>query len=303
MVHVNHDVSLRLFRYFATLASELNYRRAAEKLFISQPALSAAIRQLEQLTGGSLFDRDTRSVTMTPLGREWLPYVRAALREVDAAIDAATALVDHANVRIGYLIGTGADLLFELLDGAEREFPDLSIETTEYDFADPTAGLAARTSDIAIIRPPVDMPDLEMVVLAEESWVACLPRAHRLAGRSELRIDELLDEPIIVAPQSAGTWRDYWMAADARHGRPANIAGEAATYEAETTLISRGVGLSFTTSSLTRLYDRPGITFVPITDRPVSYTTLAWQPGRLSTSARRLVQHMLNRIPMIDKPQ
>jgi DNA-binding transcriptional LysR family regulator len=295
---MNHDVSLRLLRYFEALATELNYRRAAERLYISQPALSAAIRQLEHLIGDRLFDRDTRSVAMTPLGREWLPYVRSALREVDAAIDAATTLVDHAQVRIGYLIGTGADLLFQLLDGADRDFPDLSIETTEYDFSDPSAGLASGASDIALLRPPVDVRDLEMVVVAEESWVACLPRTHRLAGRSELRIDELLDEPIIVAPESAGSWRDYWMAADARHGRPANIAGEAATYEAETTLIARGVGLSFTTSSLSRLYDRPGIRFVPITDRPVSYTTLAWNPSRLSTSARRLVQHMLNRIPV-----
>jgi len=225
--------------------------------------------------------------------------VRSALREIDVAMDAATTLVDHGQVRIGYLIGTGADLLFQLLDGADRDLPDLSIVTTEYDFSDPSAGLAAGLSDIALIRPPVDVPDIEMVVVSEESWVACLPRTHRLAGRSELKIGELLDEPIIVAPESAGTWRDYWMAADVRQGRPANIAGEAATYEAETTLIARGVGLSFTTSSLVRLYDRPGIQFVPITDRPVSYTTLAWKPARLSKSTRQLVQHMLNRIPPI----
>lgn len=300
---MNHDVSLRSLRYFEALATELNYRRAAERLFISQPALSAAIRQLEQLMGGRLFDRDTRSVSLTPLAGEWLPFVRAALREVDLAIDAATSLVDHAQVRIGYLIGTGADLLFQLLDGVDRELPDISIETTEYDFSDPSAGLASGVTDIALLRPPIDVRDLEMAVVAEESWIACLPRTHRLASRSALSIDELLDEPLIVAPQSAGTWRDYWMAADVRHGRPANIAGEAATYEAETTLIARGVGMSFSTSSLSRLYDRPGIRFVPITDRPISYTTLAWKPGRLSTSARQLVQHMLSRIPVANKPE
>ena len=70
------DVSLRLLRYFVVLAEELNYRRAAEQLFISQPALSAAIRQLEQAIGGRLFDRDTRSVTLTAFGAAWLPTVR-----------------------------------------------------------------------------------------------------------------------------------------------------------------------------------------------------------------------------------
>ncbi|MGV8874530.1 MAG: LysR family transcriptional regulator [Rhodococcus sp. (in: high G+C Gram-positive bacteria)] len=293
---MNHDVSLRHFRYFETLASELNYRRAAERLFISQPALSAAIRQLERLVGDRLFDRDTRSVSLTAVGDQWLPHVQSALRSVDHAIDVATTLVDNAPVRVGYLIGTGADLLFELLDGVDRDHPGLVIETYEFDFSDPTAGLSTGASDIALIRPPVAVPDLDMLVVAEESWVACLPRTHRLAGRSELRIEELLDEPIVVAPQSAGLWRDYWAANDARAGRPATIAAEAATYEGEITLVSRGVGISFTTSSVARLYDRPGIQFVPIVERPVSYTSLAWNPSRMSKSARTLLHYMSNRV-------
>lgn len=290
------DVSLRLLRYFEVLGSELNYRRAAEKLFITQPALSGAIQQLERIIGDRLFDRDTRSVALTKVGQEWLPYVRKALAEVDLARETVATLVAHAHVRIGYLIGTGADLLFQLLDGADRAFPDITIETVEYDFSDPTAGLASGAADIALLRPPVDVPGMEMAIVAEESWVACLPRSHRLANRSELRIEELLDEPIIVAPQSAGPWRDYWLAADARHGQAPVIAAEAATYEAETTLVARGVGLSFTTSSMTRLYGRPGIQFVPIINRPPSYTAVAWRPERLSTPMRPLVQHMLSRL-------
>ncbi|PRY18558.1 LysR family transcriptional regulator [Kineococcus rhizosphaerae] len=294
---MNRDVTLRLLRYFETLGRELNYRRAAERLYISQPALSSAIRQLEGSVGARLFDRDTHSVSLTEVGREWLPHVRSALREVDSALDAAASIVDSARVRIGYLIGTGADLLFQLLDGVDQALPGLTVETTEFDFTDPSAGLASGACDIALLRPPVDVPDLQSVVVAEESWVACLPRTHRLAGRTELRIEELLDEPLVVAPGSAGVWRDYWMASDARGGRPAHVAAEAATYEAETTLIARGVGISFTTSSLRRLYDRPGIRFVPILDRPVSYTCLAWRPDRLSAPAWRLVQHLRDRIP------
>jgi DNA-binding transcriptional LysR family regulator len=61
-------------------------------------------------------------------------------------------------------------------------------------------------------------------------------------------------------------------------------------------MVARGVGLSFTTSSMIRLYDRPGIQFVPIIDRPTSYTAVAWRPERLSTPMRPLVQHMLSRL-------
>jgi len=295
------DLSLRSMRYFEVLATELNYRRAAEVLFITQPALSGAIQSLERNLGARLFDRDTKSVALTDSGREWLPHVRRALQEVDAALEAAAMLVDHGTVRLGYLIGTGADVMFELLDGADRVFPDIRIETVEYDFSDPTAGLASGASDIALLRPPVDVPDAKMATVAEESWVACLPKSHPLATRSELRIEELLDEPIVVAPKSAGGWREYWYAADVRGGKPPMIAAEAATYEAEVTLVSRGVGLSFTTSSLARLYDRPGIQFVPITDRPVSYTAVAWRPSRLTMSASHLVEHMLSRLPSAKK--
>lgn len=294
---MNRDVSLRLLRYYVALATELSYRKAAERLFISQPALSTAIRQLEGHVGDRLFDRDTHSVALTALGREWLPYVRAALDEVDSAIDVLTTLVGSGRIRVGYLTGMGADLLFQLLDGVEQALPELSIETIEYDFSDPSAGLSSGTCDLALLRPPVDVADLEMVVVSKESWVACLPRNHRLANRKDLQISELLDEPIIVAPVSAAGWRDYWMATDVRNGQPANIVAEAATYEAETTLVARGVGISFTTSSLIRLYDRPGIQFVPIVDRPVSYTSLAWKSDRLSAAGRRLVQHMLGHVP------
>ena len=277
-VVINQNITLRLLRYFEVLGSELNFRRAAERLFISQPALSTAIRQLEQQVGDRLFDRDTHSVALTDVGREWLPHVRSALHEVDSALEIASSLVNRGHLRIGYLIGTGADVLFELLDRVEEKLPNITVETEEHDFRDPTAGLASGAVDIALLRPPVDVPDIEMVTVAEEQWVACLPRTHRFAGRESIPIEELLDEPIVAAPQSAGVWRDYWLASDLRDGKPANVTAEAATYESEVTLVARGVGLSFTVSSMVRLYGRPGVQFVPITGRPVTHT--AWPGGR-----------------------
>lgn len=87
-------------------------------------------------------------------------------------------------------------------------------------------------------------------------------------------------------------WRDYWLAMDARGTRPPRVAGVAATYEAETTLVARGLGISFTTSATARFYDRPGITYVPIVGRPPSQTALAWLPGSLSPQADALVRHV-----------
>ena len=277
------------------LGEELNYRRAAERLFITQPALSTAIKQLEHQLGVMLFTRSTREVALTELGAAWLPKVRDALRGIDSAVDDLIAIVARttAAIRLGYLIGTGADLLFRLVRHFEVAHPEITVEPREFDFSDPTAGLADGTTEVAIIRPPVDLPEHRMFILDAENWVACLPRDHRLAQRSELTIAELLDDPIVVAPGHAqARWRDYWMAMDARDGTPPTIAAVAATYEEETTTIARGLGISFTSEASARLYNRQGIAYVPITDRPRNYTALAWHPAGLSREAAELVRHV-----------
>ena len=286
------DVTLRQLRYFAVLGEELNYRRAAERLFITQPALSTAIKQLEHQFGVVLFHRNTREVALTDLGAAWLPQVQQALSGVEAVVDNLLLLsgTRRGVLRVGYLIGTGADLLFRLVRPFESASPEVTVEPIEFDFADPTAGLADGSTEVAIIRPPVDLPEHRMLILDSESWVACLPRDHRLAGRTEVGIAELLDDPIVCAPLTAGTWRDYWLAMDVRGNRPPTIAAVAATYEAETTAIARGLGISFTTSSVARFYDRPGIVYVPISDRPLSHTALAWNPADLTPQADALVK-------------
>jgi DNA-binding transcriptional LysR family regulator len=255
--------------------------------------LSTAIKQLEHQLGVMLLRRNTREVALTELGAAWLPKVHEALGGIDSAVDDLIALSAHyRRIRLGYLIGTGADLLFRLVRHFEAAHPEISVEPREFDFSDPTAGLADGTTEVAIIRPPVDLPEHRMFILDAENWVACLPRDHRLAVRPELTIAELLDEPIVVAPGSAGRWRDYWMAMDARGGKPPTIAAVAATYEEETTTIARGLGISFTSEASARLYDRQGIVYVPIIDRPRNYTALAWHPAGLSHEAAELVQHV-----------
>jgi DNA-binding transcriptional LysR family regulator len=82
------------------------------------------------------------------------------------------------------------------------------------------------------------------------------------------------------------------MAMDVRGGKPPTIAAVAATYEAETTTIARGLGISFTSEASARLYNRQGIAYVPIVDRPRNYTALAWHPAGLSREAAALVRHV-----------
>ena len=222
------------------LSQELNYRRAAEILFISQPALSAAIRQLEAAVGGRLFDRDTRSVALTDLGQNGSPRSEQALREVDLTLAAAADLVGHSP------FGSGTSSAREPIscsaswtiwrrpprrDGRDDRVRLLRPRPPDWRPGRPTSPYSARRSSCPVSRW-WSWP---------RAWVACLPRAHRWFSGVAL-IAELLDEPIVVAPASAGPWRDYWIAADVRGDRPALIAAEAATYEAETTMVLEGRG-------------------------------------------------------------
>src|ERR1700712_5766942 len=123
------DITLRQLRYFAALGAERNYRRAARRLFITQPALSTAIKQLERQFGVVLFLRTTREVSLTDLGTAWLPRVREAVEGGDVAVDALGALARSVSgrLRIGYLIGTGADLLFRIVRTFQAAYPEIVI--------------------------------------------------------------------------------------------------------------------------------------------------------------------------------
>ena len=278
-------------RAFTVLAEELSFRRAAELLFISQPALSQSIKQLERALGVPLFTRDTRHVALTPAGADFAQRLRPALSSIDEAVAAARRWADgtYGVLRMGYLIGAGLDKLPKLLRQFSDQYPDIRVETIEFDFSDPTAGLSSRAVDLAVVRPPIDVEDIEMLDIAEEGWVACLPTDHRLARRRRVKLFELFDDPIIAAPSSAGTWRDYWIAQDYRGKGFAEVAAEAATFEAEFTAVAQGKGISITMASAPRYYKRPGVTFVPISDAPTGVTALAWPTRDTAPSVQHFV--------------
>lgn len=282
------DITVRQLRYFALLGRQLNYRRAAEMLFITQPALSVAIKQLESSLGVRLFTRDTKGVQLTPAGESWLPKVEEHLLLTDRLVDEVRVWAEgHSSVlRIGYLVGIGSDLLGQILPSFEDSHPEIRVDALEFDFSDPTAGLASEKVDVAFIRPPVDLEGHSLLRFEPEHWVACLPKNHRFATRQSLTIEELLEEPIVAAPTSAGVWRDYWIASDRRGGRPANISAVASTYESEFTAVARGIGVSFTSSEASRYYQRPGIVFVPIEDTELIYVALAWNPRTISPAGQ-----------------
>ena len=261
------NLGLRHLRCFVVLAEELHFARAAERLHLSQPALSQTLKQLEQATGLQLLLRTTRRVELTREGAALRDDALRVLREFDELLERAdaTAAGRRGTLRVGYTIGAAVDLVPRVLRAHAAQFPDVRVELTEFDFSEPAAGLDDDRTDVAIVRPPIEAEGMQLLTLATEPRVACLPESHRLAHLAEVSIHDLLAEPIIAAP-GHGIWRDYWLACDYRDGVPPPVVGEAATFESELQAVATGRGISITAEAAARFYARPGLRFPRISD-------------------------------------
>ncbi len=263
------NIQIRQIRAFVTVAQERSFARAANRLNVSQPALSQTIIQLEAVVGFSVFERTTRTVNLTAAGDKLLISARAAIHAMEQLHDEVRRLqlAIKSELRVGFMIGTAVEFIPEIVREFERVRPDAILRLKEYDFTDPSAGLKTGEVDCGIFRPPIDVEGVMITEIAREKCVVCLPEGHRLAKQETVSLADILGEPIIAAP-TPGVWRDYWLANDFRNGRPANVVLEAATVESELQSVAMGRGISITANSTARFYARPGIVFLDIVDMP-----------------------------------
>ena len=277
------DVSTRLLRYFAAVAQEGNLTRAAERLFVSQPALTKQIRQLESQIGVRLFTRSRAGMTLTPAGQALAERVPAALAGLDQALREAKAAASRAArvLRVGFLAGAANEATQEIIAAFARRRPGWRVEMRAASWVDPSAGLARGDADVALLRLPLPGQDRwrTEVLFTEPRWVA-LPAAHPLAGRDRIRFRDLWDEPFVAAPAETGGWRDWWLAAGEREGHPVRIGEVTDTGQPDDwlTAIANGHGVALAPESAARYYARPGVTYRPVTGVSPSQVAVAWPP-------------------------
>ncbi|WP_419996342.1 LysR family transcriptional regulator [Streptomyces boninensis] len=272
------DVHLRDLRYFAAVAEELNFTRAAERLYVSQPALSKQIRALERQLGFPLFERRAREVVLTPQGEALLPRAAAVGAAWAEAVREARAAGPAGALTVGMQTAVGRDLQRQVLGGFRERGWRISLRLVSWE--DPTAGLADGGSDVAFCWLPVpgaETGDFRARVLArEERWVA-LPVGHRLAGRDAVDFAELLDEPFVALPRSAGPLRDFWLAAGERGGREPVVGVEAASPEEVFEAVGAGLGVVLLAEGNARLYPRPDLVHLPVRGLAPSELALLWR--------------------------
>ncbi|GAB3411333.1 LysR family transcriptional regulator [Flindersiella endophytica] len=276
------DVHTRLLRYFVAVAEEGNLTRAAERLYVSQPALTKQIKQLEQQLGMSLFTRSREGMTLTEPGEALAARVPDLLAGWDRVLGATKAAADQAArvLRVGYLASAANEATQPIIAGFSALRPGWRVDMRQADWSNPTAGLAGGDVDVALLRLPFPGQDaLRVAELLTEDRCVAMSAAHPLATRERIDFRELWDEPFVAAPPELGEWRDYWLATDAREGRPPQIGAVTEQQFDWLNAIANGYGVALAPESAARFYPYPGITYVPVTGVSPVRVAVAWTPA------------------------
>ncbi|MGW2015550.1 LysR family transcriptional regulator [Streptomyces sp. NPDC001927] len=284
------DVHGRDLRYFVAVADQLHFTRAAEALYVSQPALSKQIRALERQLGAPLFDRDRHGVRLTPVGTALLPHARevlAAWERAEAAVRSARE-AGNATLVVGMSTSPGrGGLLPAIRSRFTAAHPEVRLKLRQVGWEDPSAGLANGSSDVAFVWLPLaDAERYRWVVVATEPRLAALPETHPLAARERLDFADLLDEPFLALPAATPELRDHWLALDARGGRPPVIGGEIASADETYESLVGGLGICLVAEGNAPLLTRGGVVVRPVEGLAPTSFALAWR----TDDDRRVVQ-------------
>jgi DNA-binding transcriptional LysR family regulator len=275
------SIELRHLRYFLAVAEELNFTRAARRLNVVQQTLSEGIAQLEDMIEVQLFNRATRPVTLTAAALRWLPDAREVVDAAERAQQTAASLraAPSTSLRVGLAATAAFPLTPTLLVSFQARYPHITVTTQHYDFGDPTGGLSAGLTDVAIVRPPFTAQDLELLVIAREPRYVALSDRHPLAGRTSIRFAEIEDEPWIEVSDSDPDWCAFWRVTALRQ-RPLHVGAAAHGLEDLLEAARTRQAIGVVPESVARTYPWPELTFVKVTDIPRSDVAVAWRAAR-----------------------
>lgn len=283
------SATIEKLRYFVVLAEELNFTRAASRVFMTQQAFSAHIRQLEAWVGTPLFERSSRGVELTSAGAQLIGPARESLEILDAGLAEVRAVGGiRGPLRIGGSPYGGGELITVVLDLFRADHPDVVLEMWETHFEDPTSGLREGLVDLAFVRPPIDAKGLVVQELFSEPIVLGVSSKHRLAEAPVVTLEDALAEPLVIARKTTPEWDDFWLLCPQRGGRP-RVGATAGSIVEEIETVAAGSAATFFPASGARIYNHHGVRFLPIIDGPMTTVALAWRNRGLSASARAFI--------------
>jgi DNA-binding transcriptional LysR family regulator len=285
------DIELRELRIFLVLAGELHFGRTAERLGISQPGVSEAVRVLESRLGVKVFDRTSRRVRLTPAGDE----LRRKLAPALAAVEQALAETSDSSgdvrglLRIGFVLTTEGPALSRLTAAFHARYPACEVRLQEVETFDAYRALRQGDVDVLCNWLAVDQPDLTAgAVFAHYERALALAPSHRLAGQTTVSIEDLADEEVALFPSSTpSAVYDLLVPPHTPSGRPIRRTQPVRTINEILSFVARG-RIVHPTSSTVPIFDRDDVVLIPIDDLPPIPLGLIWCTSRENPRIRAL---------------
>ncbi len=286
-------MEIRQLRLFLAVAEELHFGRAANRLHMAQPPLSQQIRQLEKEIGVPLFIRSTRSVELTSAGHALLGHARLVIDAIQNAEFAAKAggKGTHGRVRIGFAGAATRHLLPKLAQAVKSRYPNIELSLRGNLYANAAQEALARGEiDLGFVRLPFHLPGLAYRPIEDETLVCVLPAGHELAGRPEISVADLFDEPFVTFPRASGsTLRSITNKVCWDHGFSPKVIQEAPDSYTIHAMVAAGQGVSLAFSSTANI-GQPGVVYIPVVgDIPSIQSAIAWKSGNASPALAAVV--------------
>ncbi len=294
-------------RYFITVAEELHFTRAAQRLCIGQPPLSYAIAQLETEIGAMLFARTKRSVQLTEAGKLLLTEARQILALAGAAAQSAKAAAagQAGELRIGFTSSTPLTPLFSaLINVYRRQFPAVTLTLLEMSTQHQLAALQQQTLDLAFVRPQFGAEQAEQensatsalhyLTLRTDPLVVVLPEQHPLAAKPQIRLADLATQSFIMYPPQAGTsiYRQL-HALCLQAGFTPDTVQQAAEASTIIGLVAAGVGISVLPACFDRI-QLAGVCYRQLADeQAVTRLLLAHQASEREPQKQLLINQFV----------
>lgn len=272
---------IRWLEAFVAVAEELHFGRAALRLHTSQSPLSQTIRKLENDLGTRLFERNTRSVALTPAGSALLPRAYRVLQEMRLAREAAQADVAgiRGSIRIGFSGAVNHLTLPRLTRAVRRRYPDIKMDlTSRVRTADGLASVANGTLDLAFVGlPESPVPSVTTRLVAREEIGAVLPLDHPLAQEGSIPLTSLAGDDFITPPMDGSSaMTEVMLASCMAAGFRPRVVQELSDPYMVLTFVAAGVGVTLMSSGIAGILPS-GATYVAL-DSPQHYMnhSIAW---------------------------
>ncbi|UAL09268.1 LysR family transcriptional regulator [Caulobacter segnis] len=288
-------ITLGQIRAFVTVASTNSFTRAAEVLALSQPALTNRVRQFEEALGLRLFDRNTRSVELTHVGRELLPIFLRTITEFEGAVVNARDFVSKAKglVRLACLPSCAATLLPDLIARFQLEHPNVTFEVEDALNSAIATLVREDRVDFGIGMADQNDGDLEQIKLFDDAMMLVHPEGHPVAEAPTISVETLAAYPLILMNRGSSV-RDLVDGAFIAAGRTATPACQVRYMTTAVALVRAGLGLAILPSTAVEIRSQANVRARPIQDPAFTRTIVLMR--RRQSPVRPVVQTFIDSV-------